>query len=109
MTSRNVSPPRVVWVGVDAPPELGQLFRKIEAALASVGIPESGQPLKPHITLMRVKSPRASHELDAFFRARRGFESSVCKAEAFHLMRSTLTPTGAEYETLLTVPLVNES
>jgi RNA 2',3'-cyclic 3'-phosphodiesterase len=52
--------PRVVWVGVQMPnPALMELQKACEEGLAELGFPPEGRAFKPHLTLGRVKDPRA--------------------------------------------------
>ena len=49
------SRPRVLWVGVDAPPGLELLQDRIERGCEAIGFPPEGAPFQPHITLGRVR------------------------------------------------------
>jgi RNA 2',3'-cyclic 3'-phosphodiesterase len=48
--------PRVLWVGVEANPELMELYQDLELALVDVGIPPEERPFSPHLTLARLKT-----------------------------------------------------
>jgi RNA 2',3'-cyclic 3'-phosphodiesterase len=54
--------PRVVWVGVDAPPALELLQDRLERRFEAIGFPPEGGPYHPHLTLGRV---REEHRLPA--------------------------------------------
>ena len=47
--------PRVLWVGVDAPPALELLQDRIERGGEAIGFPPEGAPFQPHVTLGRVR------------------------------------------------------
>lgn len=49
--------PRVFWAGVEAPPELGMLAARVEAAAAEAGFAQERRPFLPHLTLARLASP----------------------------------------------------
>ncbi len=49
------SRPRVLWLGLEAPPALELLQHRVETASASLGFPVEGSPFTPHITLGRLK------------------------------------------------------
>jgi len=44
---------RVFWVGIQSGPKLGGLARKIDEAVASVGVPREDHDFSPHLTLAR--------------------------------------------------------
>lgn len=58
----NLRRPRVVWVGVDAPPALELLQDRLERRSEAIGFPPEGGPYHPHLTLGRV---REGHRLPA--------------------------------------------
>jgi len=45
--------PRVFWIGVHSGPQLPQLAREIDSAVAELGIPREERPYSPHLTLAR--------------------------------------------------------
>jgi RNA 2',3'-cyclic 3'-phosphodiesterase len=47
--------PRVLWVGLDAPPALELLQDRMERQCAAIGFAPEGMPFRPHITLGRVR------------------------------------------------------
>jgi RNA 2',3'-cyclic 3'-phosphodiesterase len=53
----NAHAPRVLWVGVDAGPELAALVQQIEQRLEAIGVAKEGRPFAPHLTLARIKHP----------------------------------------------------
>ncbi len=98
--------PRVVWVGVQAPPELARLAAALEDVMAELGFPRENRPVSPHLTLGRAERDaragdfRALAALAAEFRFRAEVE-----ARSADLMRSHLSARGARYERLLAAPL----
>jgi 2'-5' RNA ligase len=54
--------PRVVWVGVNAPPALELLQDRLERRSEAIGFPPEGASYHPHLTLGRV---REGHRLPA--------------------------------------------
>ena len=93
--------PRVVWVGVEAPPALGGLAVEVDGAMAALGFPREARPFSPHLTLGRAERDarpadfRALGDLAADF----AYTASV-EARSVDLMRSHLSPRGARYERL---------
>ena len=51
----SVRRPRVVWVGLTAPPELELLQDRLERRAEAIGFPAEGTPFRPHVTLARVR------------------------------------------------------
>ncbi|ADI14085.1 RNA 2',3'-cyclic phosphodiesterase [Truepera radiovictrix] len=98
----NRSRPRVIWAGVADPESVAALHR----ALVREGLrPAGAAAYHPHLTLGRVPPPAAPDVR----RALPGLlERPVALSAPIHsleLMRSTLAPTGARYEVLLSAPL----
>lgn len=46
---------RVLWVGIEAPPELELLQDRLERRSDAIGFPPEGVPYRPHVTLGRVR------------------------------------------------------
>jgi 2'-5' RNA ligase len=51
----NARRPRVLWVGLDAPPALELLQDRLERQCEAIGFAPEGAPFRPHITLGRVR------------------------------------------------------
>jgi 2''-5'' RNA ligase len=85
---------RVLWVGLETPPELFDLQNRIESCVQSLGFTPESKPFAPHITLARFKY-RPSPQLAALLEAQRDFSSESWEPEAFHLYSSWLSPKGA--------------
>ena len=96
----NVRRPRVLWVGLDAPPALAKLAHAIDESLAKIGIPPEEREFSPHLTLARTKEGRISAKLgEAIARHAKSMFGEMT-AKSFHLIESKLKSTGAEYTTL---------
>lgn len=91
---------RVLWVGIDGPPELPELAVNIETTLTGVGIPKEDRGFTPHLTLARSKDGHLAPKLRDALSARSHHDFGTLAAAEFHLIRSTLKSTGAEYTTL---------
>ncbi|MFH1590522.1 MAG: RNA 2',3'-cyclic phosphodiesterase [archaeon] len=88
--------PRVVWLGIEACPELMRLQQDIEEALVGLGFKKDFS-FHPHITLARIK----------FLDDRAGFletikslpiEKKTVDVMSFALIESVLMPTGPVYD-----------
>ncbi len=84
----------VFWAGLEESPDLVQLKRRVDAALAEANIPPDSGRFSPHITLSRLKSP-PSPALRAYVAARANESAGSFRAERFMLFSSRLNPGGA--------------
>ena len=92
--------PRVLWLGVeDASGRLAVLQRSLEDACAAAGFAREPRPLKPHLTLARLRSPQGAHELAAAHREAQ-FQPQPFTASELVVMRSELGPGGSRYTPL---------
>lgn len=89
-------PGRVLWVGMDPPPQILVLQREVEAALVRAGIPPEERPFSPHITLARLKGTPYP-QLAAYEEEHRRFAASPFPVTEFHLYSSVLTSAGASH------------
>jgi RNA 2',3'-cyclic 3'-phosphodiesterase len=100
----SVSRPRVLWIGVDAPPELAGLQERLEHAGEAIGFAPEGAPFRPHITLGRVREgqrfPRGG--LDEF---QGSYKHAEVIIDRLVLYESVLTRQGPRYDARLTLEL----
>lgn len=87
---------RVLWVGLKAPPALLTLQRQVESAVESVGFPLE-RDFSPHITLARLRQPKAAAEVQRFLAAHADFQTESFPADQFVLFSSQLTAQGPIY------------
>lgn len=93
--------PRVLWLGVNATPELRCLKQDLEWTLSDCGFEPETRAFHPHLTLGRADArdgAGAFRGLDDTV-ARMTFESSV-PVRTLDLMRSHLSREGAQYSVL---------
>jgi len=100
----NARAPRVLWVGVEAPPSLAQLARDTEEALAALGIERERRPYSPHLTLARIKEPVRLDGLHDAIARLPSAEFGSFTAESFCLYQSVLQPGGSVYTRLAEFP-----
>ena len=97
--------PNVLWVGlVHLPDALLSLQRNLEVALEAEGFARETKPFKPHLTIGRIRQPRNA-QIVATELLKRGFATECFPADEVIVMRSDLTPRGALYTPLATIPL----
>ncbi len=100
--------PRVIWIGVESPPELEALQRGIDKQTARVGYPPDRRPFSPHITIGRVSRNASPSEVrvigDVLNDTNVGY-LGVARVQSVHLYRSDLQPSGAVYTRLFSAEL----
>lgn len=87
-----------LWAGIAPSDALLALQRRVETAARRAGLPAEPRTYAPHITLARLNS--ASGPMLPFLQGHAALASEPWPVEAFDLVESTLTPQGAEYETV---------
>jgi len=96
--------PRVIWIGIEDPGVLVDLWKDIETEMTKFGYPEESRPFSPHLTIGRVRSDKRMMEmlkrLDEFRTA--GFGELEIKG--ITLMKSELKPAGAQHYSLAEIP-----
>jgi len=102
--------PRVLWVGVNEPTgRLKLLYEAIEEAMTSLGYKPERHGFSPHLTLGRVRrgaSREGRRQISEAILGTRVGQLETFEADRVELIRSDLKPTGAEYTTLETFPLM---
>lgn len=100
--------PRVIWVGVQAPPDLGLLQHGIETEMAGLGYAPEDREFSPHLTLGRVSRNASSQELknvgDVLASSKVSYLGAT-RVTDVNLFRSDLKPGGAVYSKLMVAPL----
>jgi len=96
--------PRVFWVGLDAPPDLALLAKRVEAAMAEIGFPPENRSFSPHLTLARFKIPRPQPRLQELLANQENQLLGTFEVSEFFLWESKLSPRGAEYRKVARFP-----
>ncbi len=95
-----LSRPRVLWVAVQAPPELQAIRSGLENETARIGYARENHPFSPHLTLGRVSRNATPREVRAVCKVLNnhtiGFLGAA-RVQDLHLFRSDLKPGGAVY------------
>jgi RNA 2',3'-cyclic 3'-phosphodiesterase len=95
---------RVLVASVKADNALIDLSDAVETTLEAVGIEREKRPLRPHITIARLKEPDPDL-VRAYLHRHDGFRLGPFSASSFHLYESRLHPSGAAYTRLHTYEL----
>lgn len=99
---------RVLWAGLDAPPALVMLHRKIELALTGLGLPPEEKPFSAHVTLGRLKTPPNPESIRQFMNKNAALQSPPIPVREFVLYSSFLRPEGPFYRHEGVYPLLPE-
>lgn len=98
--------PRVLWAGIVGGGEaLAVLAAAVDERLAALGFPREARAFAPHITLARVREPRRVPALADVLVAGSTRHFGRVAIDHVALMRSDLSPRGARYTALASVPL----
>jgi 2'-5' RNA ligase len=95
--------PRVLWAGVEAGPELESLARAIDSALEPTGIARETRNFRPHLTVARFPEKSDAGgvgRIRGTLAAASAPDFGAARVADFHLYRSVLNPSGAEYTRL---------
>ena len=104
----NTRRPRVLWVGLEAPPTLGLLQRDLDAATARLGYKSEERDFSPHLTIGYVRSgamTAGGEKIRAALARTQVGRLGSQHVDAVHLFKSDLQRTGAVHTKMLTAPL----
>jgi RNA 2',3'-cyclic 3'-phosphodiesterase len=96
----------VVWVGVEGAASLARVAAALDSLLEPLGFAPERREWKAHVTLARVKGHRDLDRVRQVLETRRDDRFASHPVDGVHLKKSVLTPQGASYSVVATVPLV---
>jgi 2'-5' RNA ligase len=102
---------RVVWVGIEGPPDLMSLQRMIDVETDRLGYASEGRDFKPHLTLGRVGrnvGPKELQKMGQILKEKKVGFLGVSQVQDIHLFRSDLQSNGAVYTRVYSVPLAEK-
>ena len=92
---------RILWVGAGEGDDNLLGFQKdLEGQLALAGWPKETREFSGHLTLCRIRNPKAGLKLAQISEDYRNFKLGTISAEAVSVYQSRLTPTGPVYTLL---------
>jgi RNA 2',3'-cyclic 3'-phosphodiesterase len=101
---------RVVWLGIaDGGPSVLELGKGVYAGLRSRGLRFDDRPLAPHLTLARVAEDASAAEAKTVAAAIEGLTVRAFRFAVGEIavVQSVLSPKGARYTAMSTVPLAH--
>ncbi|HXR36165.1 MAG TPA: RNA 2',3'-cyclic phosphodiesterase [Candidatus Binataceae bacterium] len=96
--------PRVIWVGL-ADEALAQAAAKVEAVCVRCGLEPEKRGFAPHLTIGRVRNPSRDAQMREAIEAAAERDFGGSTVASMTVYRSRLSPRGATYEVLATLPL----
>ena len=101
----NERSPRILWLGIEAGPELGKLAASVERSLLPLGVPKEDRPFAPHLTLGRIRASDGLAPLRNLVKQNGPFEMGSFTAAEFFLYESQPGPGGSIYTKIARFPL----
>lgn len=99
------SPYKVLWAGLHAP-EVTELFRQVDYAVADLAPHRENKSYHPHLTLARIPPQYAyGADLEAVVKEHSERLFGSWRANEVVCMQSTLTPSGSHYTALTAIPM----
>ncbi len=98
--------PRVIWLGVrEGEKEFISLMRMADDAISKLGFQREHREPTAHLTIARVKRIRSIEAIRKLFSALADVEIGRMVVDHIRIKKSTLTPKGPIYETLVDIEL----
>jgi RNA 2',3'-cyclic 3'-phosphodiesterase len=104
----NERAPRVLWLGIEAEPELARLAAVIDQSMSAVGVPKEDRAYNPHLTLARLRSTDGIAPIREMLERRAPLDFGSFIAREFSLYESRLAPGGSVYTKLERYTLTTE-
>lgn len=105
----NAVQPRVLWAGLETPPELHDLQASLERELVALGFPAEPHPFRPHLTLARVRRehrPANIKRISEMLAEAKVNPPQSIALDSLALFSSDLKPGGSVYTPLVRSALV---
>ena len=96
--------PRVIWVGMEGPQALIDLYKDISSEMVKFGYQKEERGFTPHVTIGRVKSNRNMGELLRRLEEFKVTDFPDFEVQNIKLVKSELKPSGAKYYSLAEIP-----
>ena len=93
----NERSPRVLWLGVEAGPELPEIAARAESSLEPLGFAKETRPFNAHLTLGRINGPGKILAMQEILRRREPLDFGTFEAREFFLFESKPGANGSVY------------
>lgn len=102
----NARNPNILWIGIEASPNLDGLFQDIDRHMAGLGFEPETRRFSAHLTVGRVKNKRGIQPVVDALTGYGNTSFGTIEVKEILLMKSVLKPSGAEYFRVGVVGLV---
>jgi len=99
---------KVFWIGIKHTKYLELIAKELDDKIAHLGYKKEQRKFSAHLTIGRVRSAKAKEELIALIHETQELFIDDILVNSIKLKKSTLTPKGPIYETLITTILTDE-
>lgn len=96
---------KVIWIGLENAEPIGEIAKKMDKQLQSLGFESEKRGFSAHLTIARVKSSRNKEKLLQIIQKYQDVEFATIEVNLVKLKKSDLTPKGPIYTTLREVKL----
>jgi len=101
----NLRNPRVLWIGLEEGGNMAEIAREVDLRLSELNFEREKRVFRSHITVARVKSRSGIEKALDILREYEERNFGKFSVNELKLKKSTLTPSGAIYDDLGTIPL----
>ena len=105
--------PRIVWLGITAPPQIKIIYDEIENITSTYGYHKENRSFTPHVTIGRIRNTAGKGQLLKLIDKVKSYSSLLAPAsmdvQEIALIKSTLTPQGPKYEQLFKIRLFSKN
>lgn len=95
----------VIWAGMENADALGEIARKIDGGLVTLGFQAEKRKFSPHVTVTRVKGSKNKDKLVDVINQFQHKEFGEVPVDKIILKKSVLTPQGPIYSDIVEIPL----
>lgn len=104
---KSIHNPQVLWTGVEAEETLELIYGSIQKMIEGMGFTVEKRSFKPHLTLGRVKSFSANHNLEEVFEKNQATVDETFQSSEIIFYESILMPPGPVYKPISIHKLTN--
>jgi len=100
--------PRILWIGIHAPPDLAALQKGIEAGTSQLGYEQEEQPFSPHLTIGRTRKnigPLELQKIHSLLEKTQLGNIATARIDSIQIIKSELQPSGSIYTKIFSAAL----
>jgi 2'-5' RNA ligase len=104
----NTHKARVLWIGLEASPDLSQIINEMDVEINKMGIPWNEDKFSPHLTIGRVSRNATSadyNKIESVVSSTKVGIIGKYQVQSVNIYKSDLTPAGSVYTCFSSIPL----